>query len=760
MTKTACAICTVTCEEPQRHCRLCAGILMAHGEHRWLDLVPEPFVADARKILGGRPTSRARWGALKDEARVLDAGRWARLEDERDDPIAEWHAGQAAFEAAAAAVRAKEGASRDDLRVLAQGVTLSSGHLMQFSDEGMLIDGRGPFPHAPWKDLLELMASPRRRGWDLLGLALAASAVSGPVLRVPRRPLGFGGHHEVTDRHPARPLMRWLGILRRLDEPLDPVTNMWVGDLEQTPPFHWQGRGARGPQREVLDEMIRNRPHQIAVGRNEPWVTAWNTAEEVVHRPLPQALSSSEGRLSLRVARFRRGGDVVTVKVPRDPRLWAWLLGWVLQPPWAEERARLHALIVAWNGGSSNDVDPALARSIVLFHNVMRQAGERVHIEGERVLIRGRFGHGYEVQIGRGAHGAPFVVRGVDGKGRPTDPPLCITEDRTGPTRPVGDVLATVVLSLLDDVATAETIEPLHRFMHRISPAFESDTAQVGDLGLGEALPWYRPEVALQHRTFEPFWYAGGALRNGNVLSQEKYIEAWIAATAEHGHRPRRPRRRHLHRFWHQVRDPPYQAQGEEGELQRMLRERMNQMGEGRNFEGAFREFLHLQGMDPNPMEGFAALRGRVHIHDGERRLHQRPDIREAPLRFSDLYARVWTVLGRSALGREVRLRRATPYDVELPTGMRFTVRDHREHQFLRRLLRLSGWERGDGPLHFVRRRPWHRGAAARLARELNRMQEHMDGQANVPWWWNYPREEFIDEDILNDWRLREDLTD
>ena len=59
-----------------------------------------------------------------------------------------------------------------------------------------------------------------------------------------------------------------------------------------------------------------------------------------------------------------------------------------------------------------------------------------------------------------------------------------------------------------------------------------------------------------------------------------------------------------------------------------------------------------------------------------------------------------------------------------------------------------------------MRRRPWHRGAPARLARELNRMQEHMDGQANVPWWWNYPREEFIDEDILNDWRLREDLTD
>lgn len=554
--------------------------------------------------------------------------------------------------------------------------------------------------------------------------------------------------------------MRWLAILRRLDEPLDPVTRLWVGDLEETPSFQWQGRGARGPQREALDEIIRNRPHHIALGRNEPWVRAWNTAEEVVHRPLPQALSSSDGRMSLRVARFRRGGEVMTVKVPRDPRLWAWLLGWVLQPPWAEERARLHALIVAWNGGSPTEVDPALARSLVLFHNVMRQGGERVHIEGERVLIRGRFGHGYEVQVGRGAHGAPFVVRGVDGKGRATEPPLCITEDRTGPTRPVGDVLATVVLSLLDDAATAETIGPLHRFMHHMSPAFESDTAQVGDLALGEALPWYRPEVAQQQRTFEPFWYAGGALRNGNLLCQEKYIEAWIASTAKHGNRPRRVRHRHLHRFWQQMRDPPDRDQHEVDDYHHMLRERMGLMAEERNFEGAFREFLNQQEMVPNPMQGFAALRGRVHIHDGGGRQHQRPDIREGPLRFSDLFARVWTVLGRSALGREVRLQRDTPYNVELPTGMRFTVRNHREHQFLRHLLRLSGWERGEGRLHFVRRRPWHRGAQARLARELNRMQEQMDVQANVPWWWNYPREEFIDEDILNDWRLREDLRD
>ena len=760
MKKTACEICTATCEEPQRHCRLCAGILNAHGEHSWLDLVPQPFVEDANTAMEGLTTSRARWGALKHEAWVLEAGSWARLDDDWMDPITDWHAGRAAFEEAAAAVRSKQGASREHMRVLALGVTLSSGHIMQFSDEGLLIDGRGPFPHAPWKDLLEIMSSPSRRGWNLLGLALAASAVSGPVLQIPRRPLGFGGHREVTDRHPARPLIRWLGLLGRLGEPLDAVTKLWIEGMEETLPLQWQGQGARGPQREALDALMQQRPHHIAAGRHEPWVTAWNTMEEVVHRPLPQALSSKEGRLSLRVARFIRGGEVVTVKVPRDPRLWAWLLGWALAPPWAEGRARLHALTVAWNGGVRTNVNPALARSILLFHNVMNQAAERVHIEGDRVLIRGRFGHGYEMQVGRGAHGAPFVVRGVDGKGRTTDPPLCITEDRTGPSRPVGDVLGTVVLSLLDDVATAETIEPLHRFMHRVSPAFEGDDQRVGDLALHEALPWYTSGLAQQHRSFEPFWYAGGAIRNGNLLNQDKYVEAWIEAHARHGNRPRRPRHRHLHRFWQQMQDPANQGRRAEGHFQEMLRERMGGMIEDQNFEEVFQRLYNQGAQARNPMEGFAALRGRVHIGDGDGRPAQRPDIREAPLRFRDLYARVWTVLGRSELGREVRLGEATPYNVELPTGMQFTVRDHREQRFLHRLLRLSGWEQGEDPLHFVRRNRWHRGAQARLARELNRLQQRAGVQAGVPWWWNYPREEFTDEGMLNDWRLQEDLRD
>lgn len=751
MTMPCCTICQEERREDQQHCDLCTSILRSTGHHRWLDMVPSPLIDDARSTLEGMTSSRARWAHLKHMPWVSEAGKWARLEDPRMDPISIWHAGKAAFEEAAKAARTSEDVAPEHHRALAQGVTLASGHLLQFSDEGMLVDGRGPFVRTPWKDLLELMCSPSRRGWDLLGLAMAAASVAGPGVRVPMQPMGFGAHRMVQESHAGQPLMRWLSILKRLKAPLDDVTSLWVTGFEQSPPLRWQGRGARGPQREALDELIRQRPQRLAHGRNEPWLAAWNTAEEVMHRPLPQALSSDQGRLSLRVARLARGGDVLTIKVPRDPRLWAWLLAWMIAPPWSEERARLHALAVAWNGEQHNDVDPALARSIVLFRSVLNQYSARTHVEGERLLVRGRFGHGYEMQVRPGAHMSPFVVRGIDGQGRTIEPPLCITEDRTSPSRPLGDLLASVVLSLLDDVGTAATIEPLHRFIHTMSPAYERDDEPVDDRVLREALPWFQPPDSDFHRAFEPRWYSGAVPRNGTVLNQQKYIQAWVEATTDGRHRRRQ--RRHA---W--MAHMPEGNLGVAGDFHRRMREHMEGLGE--RVERNMPEFLNQGHRDVNPMEGFAALRGRVHIRDGAGRREQRPDIRDAPLRIRDLYARVWTVLGRSAFGREVRLGAGTPYDVELPTGLQFTVRNHREHQFLRRLLRLAGWGEGDDALHFVRRRRWNPGAQARLARELNRWQHRIGAQGDVPWWWNYPREEFIDEGMLNDWRLREDLRD
>ena len=112
-----------------------------------------------------------------------------------------------------------------------------------------------------------------------------------------------------------------------------------------------------------------------------------------------------------------------------------------------------------------------------------------------------------------------------------------------------------------------------------------------------------------------------------------------------------------------------------------MLRERMDQMGDGRNFEGAFREFLHLQGMDQTPWKGLlpsGAVCTSTTVTGDRISASTSAKLRSVSATSMRACGRSWGVL-RSA---GVRLRRATPYDVELPTGMRFTVRDHREHHF------------------------------------------------------------------------------
>ena len=243
---------------------------------------------------------------------------------------------------------------------------------MQFSDEGMLIDGRGPFPNAPWKDLLELMASPRRRGWDLLGLALAASAVSGPVLEStassriwrPSRSLG------PSSCSTACALVGHLASLERARLILSRTCGSGIWNNPSVP---LAGTGSRGPQREALDEMIRNRPHQIAAGRNSRGSrhgTRRGGRPPTASTGLEQqrgALVASRGSLQARRRGRDRQGPARPEAVGMVARLGASAAvgGGASTPP---------CLIVAWNGGSSNDVDPALARSIVLFHNVMRQA--------------------------------------------------------------------------------------------------------------------------------------------------------------------------------------------------------------------------------------------------------------------------------------------------------------------------------------------------------------------------------------------------
>jgi hypothetical protein len=755
--KATCSICTRTIQQGEEGgrstwCALCTSIVDKATDHRWLHSLDPAAVVWAYDTMPDGPSSE-RWRRLEGLPWVEERGAWARLTAPDLDPVVSWGAGEAAFNEAAAQVLAGEGVDRDDRRALTAGVVLATGHVMQFTDQGVIIDGVGPLDGAPWKDLLQVLTSPLRIGWDLAALTVALTAAAGDA--------AVGGTHRPnrwTRNHierPVHPLLGWVHAHARIGTPMDATSRAWI--LEES------ARHRVHRERGEFHDAVARRPLKCLEGWTEPWLFAWwgGAPDGALHVKNANPLRLRNGRLRLCVPTSRQSS---LVRIPANPLHWAWLTETVLLPPWADDAHRLHALCAAWRLPQPLDeVDAPLQRSIVLLNGVLDDNADRTAIEGSRVLVRGRLGHGYSIMVGHGAHGAPFVINGLDGQGRILHAPICIFEDRQGPERPLGDVLGTVVLSLLDDVGTSRTIRSLATHMTSTSPAQDGLPASVNDLTLG--LPWCDAEPTRQAMDMlRPMWQGQEGTRDGPaILPQEEFEAAW-----REGRRTERGRGGWLQGM---VRH----GRGDAGIFHRFLNEerRANigdeqwgnaralfgqQMEIGPQLERDMAEDLHRRfGARRNrPQDPFEAIRRHMHVEHRER--WEEHDPREGARRWRDLYARVWTeVGGASEDPQPIHLVGHPPYDVTLQSGLRFTVRDEREDGWLRFLLDVSGWvEQEDGMWHRVG--GWAPDAATQLVLRLNAIQREVVDTDARPWWWEYIRDGARRHEPA--WRLEEDLRD
>jgi hypothetical protein len=161
--------------------------------------------------------------------------------------------------------------------------------------------------------------------------------------------------------------------------------------------------------------------------------------------------------------------------------LWALLVSWALSPPESEEHRRLRALQWGWHSeGGELMPSPPDRRALSLLKDVC-EGNERLTLSqsGGDIFVQGTSGLFYSVAAGPGAHGARFRVHGgtaLEGVKEGRGEPLCIHET-TGPRLPVGDVLVTVVLSLIDDLRSSENLGPLHTFIgrHMSRPQLEAE---------------------------------------------------------------------------------------------------------------------------------------------------------------------------------------------------------------------------------------------------------------------------------------------
>lgn len=716
-------------------CALCTSIVDQGMSHPWVRRLSNEELDWALHLVGSESRAERRWNRIRANPWVESQTDWARLSGPKEDPIDDWVAGKNCFTKAARKHIKQESLDHDERRALAAGVVLRSGHLLQFLEDRLVVDGVSEFFGAPWRDLLRIVTSTSRLGWDLHALLFAVTGAVSSRAEVRRE------HRFLPVQHGRRPtqghaLLTWMHVHARLGTPMDTTTREWI--LEE--------RRARAFERSDAEELLQRRPLRTLEGWTQPWLQAWwdgpSMALENVGRGSP--LRERAGRLRIAVPTPR--GNGLRTNVPADPFHWAWLASCCLHPGWSQPAHRLLALCAAWRlEGPTGSVSDPLRRSILLLRTVLEDNPGRTALSEGRILVRGRLGHGYSVRAGRGAHGAPFVVHGLDARGQSMGP-LCILEDKSAPRRPLGDVLGTVVLSLLDDVNAARGIASLHQHMALTSPGLDEQPVLPEDLIA--ALPWCNERVThAELRSIGGRWVRGRS--NGDepvVLTQEAYVAAW----KEHAGAPD-PERRGTG-FWmremvnrHRRRQAVMEEDGIGLRQERMIFEQVH-------------EFMQGRGDANDPFE--AIRRNMVVDRHGRRAMVRMDDPREGQARWRDLYARVWASLSYEAAADDgpVTLLGHPPYDVLVPaTNLQFTVRDAEEDAFLRTMLDLAGWTEGEeGRWH--RTRPVHANANADLVQRLNALQRTMPGAEARPWWWEYLRDGHQGREAA--WRLGEDLRD
>lgn len=193
-----------------------------------------------------------------------------------------------------------------------------------------------------------------------------------------------------------------------------------------------------------------------------------------------------KGRLQLRTI---REGNWIWSQIPAWPKLWGLLTSWALSPPLSKENQRLSALQWCWHH-PYGELMPSESerRSLLLLRDICESDERITPPDGDLSAIRvqGTSGLFYLVSSGPGAHGARFKVMGAVNQedydaGRTT--PLCIHEAPNFSQLPVGDVISSAVLTLLDDKTSSLKLEPLRQFIEMNS----------GRRGVVPAPAGYRP---------------------------------------------------------------------------------------------------------------------------------------------------------------------------------------------------------------------------------------------------------------------------
>ncbi|MDE0557424.1 MAG: hypothetical protein OSB30_02995, partial [Candidatus Poseidoniaceae archaeon] len=475
-------------------CLLCQSIVGNSLGTDWNVVLSPREHEEGIELFGGRGrTSKQRWSNLKANVDGTADVTWARLRD-NEDPI---HSLPCSIERLQGIIHLiKEGhrLQHEERRILQIGFALHDGKLLSFLQDTAVLDGRKLPAPVPMISILTLISDEKKRiGWNISKLvstmgSLVYDAITsreqehyGRVFndyrrhRMMRRRELRDGRQQPNNcqKRPLVAMLTWLQI--EAEDRLDSETS------NGTHPLSAWARDVRlrvhvsSPTtfKRVVIEGFDHHPKGSLDLITSPWISRW-----LNHRPTdrPLALKDWPLKLSRNKWQFRvrtKAGNSRLANIPEDPVIWAYLISAVLSP--LESQIGLNLLAIQNNWTASHDdkldISAPIRRSISFLNQIITANSNNVFVQSGRILVIGRLGHFYEVRVGKGAHGAPFHISALRSISPHSPIPLCIHHGRFHAQVPLGDTIASVVLSLVDDVTLADRVESL-RAEITINPPF------------------------------------------------------------------------------------------------------------------------------------------------------------------------------------------------------------------------------------------------------------------------------------------------
>ena len=463
----ACGICQN--ENTETNCSICIRCVELTEESKWAPSLPLEVHQRMASVLGGPVRSlKKRWGNLERFMNHTPDVDWARLDAPDQDPVRHSPFPEEEETIFIEKLEKRTGYSGYEKERLEEGFVMWDGTLLAFIDGRMSIDGRIHEARIPIEQYLLLLLTPgERKGWDLVKLFLALSALyqtldpRGRPQRLLQRYHRLFGQFEREILSPFDVFVQTSFLLdqneRRKKKPLYPDGPDWSSHLMD------RMSGRRPRQRmKFARRFIRNQEHRTIPPSIWPWVQRWiDLGEPVTHANVSfPFMVNAKGNLCFRT--LTKNGSVRRAQIPFLPALLAGLISWGSSPHASKEGEWLIATQMNWTAPYEDTETTSLPfrRSMQFLRGVLQQFPNDTWVHHDRILVRGMLGHFYEVRIGRGAHNAPFRIHGV-GKTATHRHSICIHTGKYHKDIPIGDTIAIVVLSLLSDVTTAKRVNSL-----------------------------------------------------------------------------------------------------------------------------------------------------------------------------------------------------------------------------------------------------------------------------------------------------------